>query len=69
MHAPLIKASRKRLKLLNKPWITKSILVSIQRKQKLFINFLKNDTKIEKILYKTYANKLSKVKALSKNFT
>ena len=65
-HAPLIKASRKKHKLMNKPWITKGILVSIRRKQKLYINFLKNGTEIEKILYKTYANKLSKVKALTK---
>ena len=35
-------------------------------KQKLYINCFKNGTKIEKIFYKTYANKLSKVKALSK---
>ena len=33
--APLIKASRKKRKLMNKPWITKGILVSIRRKQKL----------------------------------
>ena len=65
-HAPLIKASRKKRKLMNKPWVTKNILVSIRRKQKLYINFFKNDTEIKKILYKTYANKLSKVKALSK---
>ena len=37
---------------------TKGILVSIRRKQKLYINF-KNGTEIEKILYETYANKLS----------
>ena len=30
------------------------------------MNVLKSGTKIENILYKTYANKLSKVKALSK---
>ena len=38
-HAPLIKASRKKRKLMNKPWITKGILVLIRRKQKLYINF------------------------------
>ena len=47
-HAPLTKASRKKRKLMNKPWITKGILVSIRRKQKLYINFLKNGTEIEK---------------------
>ena len=51
---------------MNKPWITKGILVLIRRKQKLYINFFKNGTEIEKILHKTYANKLSKVKALLK---
>ena len=66
MHAPLIKASRKKRKLMNKPWRIKDILVSIQRKQKLYINIFLNGTEIKKILYKTYANKLSKVKALSK---
>ena len=65
-HAPLTKASRKKRKLMNKPWIAKGILVSIRRKQKLYINFFKNTTEIEKILYKPYANKLTKVKALSK---
>ena len=65
-HAPLTKASRKKRKLMNKLWITKGILVSIRRKQKLYIIFLKIGTEIKKILYKTYANKLSKVKALLK---
>ena len=51
---------------MNKLWITKGILVSIRCKQKLYINFFLNVTEIEKILYKTYANKLSKVKTLSK---
>ena len=56
--ALLIKASRKKCKLMNKPLITKGILVSIRRKQKLYINFFLNGTEIEKIL--------SKVKTLSK---
>ena len=47
-HAPLIKASRRKRKLMNRPWITKGILVSIQRKQKSYINFFKNGTEIEK---------------------
>ena len=33
---------------------------------KIIYRFFKNGTEIEKILFKTYANKLSKVKALSK---
>ena len=63
-HAPLIKASRK---LTNKPWITKGILGLIRQK-KLYINFFKNCIEIEKILHKIYANKLSKVITLLKNF-
>ena len=47
-HASLIKASRRKRKLMNKPWITKDILVSIQRKQKSYINFFQNGTEIEK---------------------
>ena len=57
-HAPLTKASRKKRKLMNKPWITKGILVSIRRKQKLYIKFFKNGTEIEKILF--FLNKLHK---------
>ena len=33
-HAPLQKISRKKRKLLSKPWITKGILVSMKNKQK-----------------------------------
>ena len=47
-HAPLIKASLKKRKLMKKPWITKGILVSIRRKQKLHKSFFKNGTEIEK---------------------
>ena len=54
---------------MNKPWIKEGILVSIRHKQKLYINFLKTGTEIEKILYKTYANKLSKSKPYQKSFT
>ena len=47
-HAPLTKASRKKRKLMNKPWIKKGILVSIRRKQKFYINFFLNGTEIKK---------------------
>ena len=34
-HAPLKRLSRKQQRLKNKPWITKSLLISIKKKQKL----------------------------------
>ena len=35
-HASLVKLSRKQLRLYNKPWITRGILVSIKNKQRLY---------------------------------
>ena len=65
-HAPLKKVSRKQLKLKLKPWITTGLLTSIKHKQKLYkSHFLHGDTEQIKI-YKKYANKLNKVKFLSK---
>ena len=65
-HAPLVKVSRKRKKLLAKPWLTKGILTSIKNRQKLYrTHFLSNtDEKIQ--FYKKYSNKLNKIKFLSK---
>ena len=65
-HAPLKKASRRKSKLINKPWITKGILISIRRKQKLYINCYKNGSDAQKILYKIYSNKLTKIKTFAK---
>ena len=65
-HAPFKEASRKKLKLISKPWITKKILVSIKKKQKLHAKFYKTGTEAQKLFYKIYANKLTKIKRLSK---
>ena len=65
-HAPLKMASRKKQKLISKPWVNKRILVSIRKKQKLYVNFYRSGTDAQKLLYKTYANKLTKIKRLSK---
>ena len=65
-HAPLKKASRKKRKLISKLWITKGILVSINKKQKLYAKFYKTGTEAQKLFYKIYANERTKIKRLSK---
>ena len=43
-HAPMKIASQKRQKLLERPWITRRLLVSIKRKQKMYkTHFLSED--------------------------
>ena len=65
-HPPLKKATLKKRKLINKPWVTKGILISIKKIQKLYAKCHKSGSEFEKWLYKIYANKLTKVKRLSK---
>ena len=65
-HAPLILASRRKRKLIKKPWITKGIYTSIRRKQKLYVSHFLNGSEVHKRFYKTYANKLTKIKTLAK---
>jgi len=67
-HAPLKKASKKKQKLLAKPWLTKIILISIKRKQQLYKTDYVNGNEVSKYLYKMYANKLTKIIAISKKF-
>ena len=61
------KVSISKNKQLNKPWITNGILKSIKTKQKMYkAHFLSNDmVKIKQ--YKTYANRLNRIKKYSKN--
>ena len=60
-HAPMKIASRKRQKLLERPWITRGILVSIKRKQKMYkTHFLSKDENLIS-QYRIYANKLNKL--------
>jgi len=54
-HAPLKRVSRKK-KLMRKPWITKGILVSIRRKQKLYVSHYLKWSETEKQIHKSYAN-------------
>ena len=65
-HAPIKRASRKKHKLLKKPWITKGILSSIKNKQMMYKNNFLNGNNAQKLHFKTYSNKLTKVKRLSK---
>ena len=65
-HAPLNKISNSQKRLLKKPWISKCLLVSIKKRHKLFkSHFLcKDPDKIKQ--YKTYNNKLNKIKEQAK---
>ena len=51
---------------MSKPWITKGIFVSIRKKQKLYVTHYLKGKEIQKIFYKTYANKLTILKTFSK---
>ena len=64
-HAPLKCLSRKK-RLHKKPWITKGILISIRNKQKMYKTHFLLGSNVCKMMYKTYANKLTKVKSLAK---
>ena len=65
-HAPLKIASRKQRKLLSKPWPTKGVQISIRYKKKLHQSFYVGGNAERKSYHKKYANKLTKVKELSK---
>lgn len=65
-HAPLKKLSRKKLRLQNNPWISKGLLISIKRKQKMHKTHYVNGTTVEQYFYKMYSNTLTKVKDLAK---
>ena len=66
-HAPLKKATNSKMKQLNKPWLTRGLLKSIKRKQKMYKShfFSKNSMKIKE--YKQYSNLLNKMKAKAKD--
>ena len=65
-HAPLKVLSRKQRKLKLKPWITKSILVYIKKKQNFFKSHFLNGSDAHKQFYTKYTNKLTKLKFASK---
>ena len=51
-HAPLKPASRKKRRLLTKPWITNESWDQIKRKQKLYITYYVQGTEEQKCIYK-----------------
>ena len=65
-YAPLKKISNSQKRLLKKTWISKCLLVSIKKRHKLFKSHLlsKDPDKIKQ--YKTYNNKLNKLKDQAK---
>ena len=58
--------SRKLSRIRQKPWLSIGLLISIKNKEKLYRNFFLNGTTIGKHFHKAYANKLIRVKNLSK---
>ena len=65
-HAPLKPLPRKQKKIQSKPWITKGILISIRKKNSMFVSHYLNGDLNHKSFFKKYLNKLTKIKALSK---
>ena len=66
IHAPLKKLTKKQKRPQRKPWITKGVLISIKRKQKMHKTHYVNGSSAENFLYKQYSNTLTRVKNLSK---
>ena len=65
-HVPVKEASQSKLKQLNKPWMTTGLLKSIKTKQRMYRThfYSNNRRKIE--IYKSYSNKLKKLKEIYK---
>ena len=61
-HAPLKKVSRKHKRLQKKPWLTIELLSSINMKRKLYKTHFLNGNPVQKIFYKKFSNKLTKMK-------
>ena len=61
-HAPMQKASRKQKRLLMKPWITKELIDTIRRKQKLYKTHFKSGDPSKIAYYKKFSNDLTRKK-------
>ena len=57
-HVPLKKLSKRKVKLLSKPWITKGIRISIKRKNKLYKLYMNSKNAFYFSKYKFYRNKI-----------
>ena len=68
-HAPIKKLSNKDKKTMKKPWITKGILKSIEKKNRIYRKCIrtKNSTKKEELcnLFQSYRNSVNKIARLS----
>ena len=58
--------SRECRRFSQKPWLTRGIITSIKHKQKLYRTYFLTGNAFEKQFFKKYANKLTRVKKLSK---
>ena len=58
--------SKKWRRFSQKPWLTRGIITSIKHKQKLYCTYFLTGNAFEKQFFKKYANKLTRVKKLSK---
>ena len=69
-YAPIEKLSRKKQKLMLKPWLTKGIMTSVKKKNILYRKFIRARRDQEKtILYnqfKTYRNTINKLTKITK---
>ena len=65
-HAPYCYASRKEQRFFNKPWLTNGILTSIAKKNNLYRKQLTTNNLNIIRQYKTYRNKLTHLKEISK---
>ena len=65
-HAPLKRCSRKRKKLMAKPWISKGACTSIRNKHQLYKSHYLDGSGEERSYYKRYANLLTKIKSAAK---
>ena len=65
-HAPFKFLSRRQSKFMLKPWITKSMKISIQKKRKMCKSHYVEGNEVAKFLYQSYANKLTKFKNAAK---
>ena len=63
-HALSQKASRRQKRIQRNPWLTKEILTSIKQKQKLYRTHFLNGDALSINFFKTYSNKLTRVKTL-----
>ena len=58
--------SKRKSKLLTKPWITQGLLKSIKTKSKLHNAFLRNPSSLNHVQYKQYRNKINHLLKISK---